>query len=110
MNNFNVWVLYTREEIIPGNCINHEMKKAQAYINMASALMVFIGGMAIVFLFPGNLSNAIRLAIGLFVSFYFLLRMGQAIMLIRAQRSSSENDLNHIRETCQNTKDGPKSP
>ena len=77
---------------------------------MGSALMIFIGGMTIVFLFPGNLSNAVRLVIGLFVSFYFLLRMGQAIMMIRSQRLNAENDLSHIRETCENTKDGPKRP
>lgn len=59
---------------------------------MASALIMFIGGMVIVFIYPGQLSNQYRILIALVVSFYFLLRMGQAILVIKRERRKREHD------------------
>jgi hypothetical protein len=58
----------------------------QALVNLASALIVFIGGLVIVFFYPGPLSNHYRILIVLGVTVYFLLRMGQAIVMIRRDR------------------------
>jgi hypothetical protein len=59
------------------------MGNIQAYINMASALIVFIGGMIVVFFYPGQLRQDVRMVIGLLVTVYFILRMGQAVLMLR---------------------------
>jgi len=57
---------------------------------MASALIVFIGGLVIVFFYPGQLSSRYRILITLVVTFYFLLRMGQTILVLRRDRRRRE--------------------
>lgn len=70
------------------------MKKVnvQTYVSMASALIMFVGGLVIVFFYPGQLSNQYRILIALGVTFYFLLRMGQAILIIKRENRKQERD------------------
>lgn len=69
---------------------------AQSYINMASALVMFIGGITITVFFPGGLQDSYRWLIGLFVTFYFVLRMAQAIMMIRRNRLEEKTNLHEL--------------
>jgi len=68
----------------------------QLVINMASALIMFVGGMAIVLYVPGQMSSQIRVLIGVFVSFYFLVRVGQTILIIKRNRRESQEELRHL--------------
>jgi hypothetical protein len=65
----------------------------QHYVNMASALIVFIGGLAIIFMYPGRISGQIRILIGLFVTFYFFMRMAQTILAIKNERRKAQSEL-----------------
>jgi hypothetical protein len=65
---------------------------------MASALVMFVGGMAIVFFYPGNLEYQYRVLIALFVSLYFLLRVGQSIFAIKRDRLSNKAQLDGLIE------------
>jgi hypothetical protein len=88
------------------------MKKInfQNYVNLVSALIVFIGGLMIIFMYPGGLSSASRLLIGLIVTLYFAFRMTQTIMSIRRERRQSEGDLKGITQGGKDGYEGPKSP
>lgn len=57
-------------------------------VNIASALIVFIGGMIILVYFSGHLSMGVRVAIGVFVSVYFAFRISKTYKSIKweAQR------------------------
>lgn len=62
----------------------------QIAVNMATALIVFIGGLVIVFVYPERLSNQYRVLIVLFVTFYFALRMAQSVLAIKRERRRRE--------------------
>ena len=79
----------------------------QQYINMSTALIVFIGGMLIVFVYPGFLEGHIRVLIGLFVLFYFAFRMGNSIMVIRRERKQKQG---HLADLIDHEKREPKEP
>ena len=68
----------------------------QLVINIASALIMFVGGMAIVVYYPGTMSSQIRILIGVFVTFYFLARTGQTILAIKRNRRESQEELRHL--------------
>ena len=68
----------------------------QEYINMLTALIVLLGGMFIVFLYPGTLEIQYRVLIGIFVFLYSALRFGQAVMGIRRRRRSKISDFGDI--------------
>ncbi len=65
----------------------------QIAINMATALIVFIGGLVIVFAYPERLSNQYRVLIVLFVTFYFSIRMAQSVMALKRERRRREGIL-----------------
>lgn len=65
----------------------------QIAVNMATALIVFIGGLIIVFAYPERLSNQYRVLIALFVTFYFSIRMAQSVMMIKRERRRREDRL-----------------
>jgi hypothetical protein len=68
----------------------------QIAVNMATALIVFIGGLVIVFAYPERLSNQYRVLIVLFVTFYFSIRMAQSVMAIKRERRRREGGLGDI--------------
>jgi len=82
----------------------------QNYVNMASALIMFIGGLVIIFMYPGNLPGQYRVLIGLFVTFYFFLRMGQTILAIKRERRKGRSELRQVLEDRDDASPGPKSP
>lgn len=82
----------------------------QNYVNMLSALIMFVGGLVIIFLYPGGLPTQYRVLIGLFVTFYFFLRMGQTIMAIKRERRRSKGELKGLMEAEDDGSYGPKSP
>ncbi len=82
----------------------------QIYVNMVSALIMFIGGLAIVFLYPGQLSSRYRILIALFVTFYFLLRMGQTILAIKRERRRREREFSEVIDTRDDGSQLPKTP
>lgn len=84
--------------------------RLQNYVNMISALIVFIAGIVIIVMFPGRLSSQYRILIGLFVTLYFFLRMGQTILAIKRERRKSLNEINGIAETGNDNPQRPKSP
>ncbi len=67
--------------------------RLQHYVNMATALLVFLGGLGIVFYFPDRLAMQYRVLIGVFVTFYFLLRVGQNLLAIQRDRRKAEHEL-----------------
>jgi hypothetical protein len=86
------------------------MMKVQEYINMTSALIVFVGGIAIVFFYPGHLERHYRVLIGVFVSFYFLIRVGQTVISIQRGRRSKKGDLKYLIDEEDEKIEGPKTP
>lgn len=70
----------------------------QSYINMASALVMFTGGITIAVFFPGGLSMSARWIIALIVTFYFVLRMAQAIQMIRRDKRKENGSLHEGKE------------
>ncbi|MEZ5358562.1 MAG: hypothetical protein R3F48_06985 [Candidatus Zixiibacteriota bacterium] len=70
----------------------------QSYINMASALVVFIGGITITVFFPGGMEMSFRWIIALFVTFYFIMRMAQAIQVIRRNNRKENSSLHELVE------------
>lgn len=79
-------------------------------VNIASALIVLIGAMIILVNFSGTLSTGIRVAIGIFVSLYFLLRIGQTYKAIRRDGGGSLAALDRIADRNTAKKRRPKSP
>ena len=79
----------------------------QAYINMGSALLVFVGGMVVVFLFPGRMGTSFRILIGLLVSIYFVLRMGQAYLMLKRRRGLHDGMFEETDDAANNR---PKRP
>lgn len=65
--------------------------KIQDCVNGATALTVLIGGLAVALFYPGSMETQYRILIGIFVSLYFLLRIGQVILAIKRRRLH-END------------------
>jgi len=81
----------------------------QNYVNMASALIMFLGGLIIIFMYPGGLPSRYRILIGLFVTFYFFVRMGQTILAIRHERRKGRSELKMVEEGGDDGLEGPKS-
>lgn len=81
----------------------------QNYVNMISALIVFIGGLMIIVMYPGGISMQYRVLIGLFVTLYFFLRMGQTILAIRRERRKGESELGGV-GAGDDGQGSPKSP
>jgi uncharacterized membrane protein YbhN (UPF0104 family) len=72
----------------------------QIYVNMLSAVIIFVGGMIIALFYPGHLSNQYRVLVALAVLLYFLLRMGQTFFLIKRERRREKEGSDEV------TKDG----
>ncbi len=86
------------------------MMKIQQYVNMTSALIVFVGGMVIVFFYPGHLERHYRVLIGVFVSFYFLIRVGQTVIAVRKSRRSKKDGFKYLIDKNEEKMDEPKIP
>jgi len=86
------------------------MMSVQVYINMASALIMFVGGLVIVFFYPGRISDQYRVLIALFVTFYFLVRMGQAVLIIQRERRRKHGSLVESPDTDDDGERTPKRP
>ena len=89
-------------------CIRYEMVNIQAYVNMAAALLVFIGGIVVVCVFPSRLAVGYRVLIGLAVAGYFVLRMRQAFAMLRRDRQGS--GLGLPKDDDGDEIDNPKTP
>lgn len=78
--------------IPPGTCIKLWMMKMtiQIAVNMATALIVFIGGLVLAFAYSEQLPNQYRVLIVLFVTFYFSFRMAQSVLAIKRERRRRE--------------------
>lgn len=63
----------------------------QAYINIGTALVVFVGGLVVVFIYPGQMSTNVRVLIGLLVLIYFVVRMGQAYLMLKRPRGLGDS-------------------
>ncbi|MFH1699201.1 MAG: hypothetical protein ABIE07_01325 [Candidatus Zixiibacteriota bacterium] len=70
----------------------------QIAINMFSAFVMFIGGMAIAIYYPGSLGDSFRWVIGIFVSLYFVARMGQSIIAFKQIRGKENESLHELVE------------
>ena len=90
-------------------CIRVEMS-IQNYINMATALIVFIGGTLIVFFYPGMLETQTRVLIGVLVLFYSVFRMGSSVMAIKRERRQKQGGLKQLVNEVNQASEGPKSP
>jgi len=86
------------------------MMRVQEYISMTSALIVFVGGMAIAFFYPGQMERHYRVLIGVFVSFYFLIRVGQTVIAVQKDRRSKRGDLKYLIDEDEERMEGPKTP
>jgi len=82
--------------------------RLQHYVNMVTALLVFLGGMAIVFNFPDRLAMEYRVLIGVFVTFYFILRVGQNLLAIRRDRREAASGLKRLIGEEMDESTGPK--
>ncbi len=67
-------------------------------VNIASAVLVLLGGMAIVIYFPGQLEMPYRIAIAVVVILYSVLRMAQTVMAIRRYRRHEHGDVTGLIE------------
>ena len=74
---------------------------------MASALLVFVGGMVLVVLFPSRLGDGFRVGIGVIVSGYFVIRLSQAIRMLRRDRRREIEESDKEEESDDQSK--PKS-
>lgn len=72
--------------------------RAQHYINLASALIVLIGGMIIVMLFPTQMDRNWRIIIGVMVLFYTAFRIGQVVLAVQRERRERDGELTHLTE------------
>ncbi|MEE9443055.1 MAG: hypothetical protein V3V99_10365 [candidate division Zixibacteria bacterium] len=70
----------------------------QIVVNMFSALVMFIGGMAIAIYYPGTMGETFRWVIGIFVSFYFVARIGQSIVAFKQIREKENEGLHELVE------------
>ena len=68
----------------------------QIYINLASAVIILLGGMMIAVFYPGQLSGQYRVVIALAVLLYFLLRMGQAFLLMKRERRREKDGFGEV--------------
>jgi uncharacterized membrane protein len=68
----------------------------QILVNMATALIVFVGGLVIVFVYGERLSSQYRVLIVLFVTFYFAIRMAQSILAIKRERRRREGSVGEM--------------
>jgi len=84
------------------------MMNMQAYINMATALMVFVGGIIVVLVFPSRLATGYRVLIGLALAVYFVFRMRQAYGMLRAGRPDAKLDM--PKDEYGDDIDNPKTP
>ena len=82
----------------------------QAYIGVTSALIILVGGLMIVFIYPGQMRSEFRVALGLFVAFYFLVRMAQSVQAIRKNRMKTKQGLKYLIEEPEEDDGRPKSP
>lgn len=82
----------------------------QIFVNMVSALIIFIGGLLIVFMYPAHLSSQYRVLIVLFVTVYFLLRVGQTVLAIKRARRESQREVWGMDASEDDRSEGPKSP
>lgn len=78
---------------------------AQHYINLATALIVLIGGMIIVFLFPTQMDSSWRIIVGVMVLLYSAFRVGQVVLAIQRERRENEGVLTHLTENDQGNED-----
>ena len=76
---------------------------------MTTALIVFIGGMMIVFFYPGVLKGNVRVFIGIFVALYFIFRMSNSIMAIRHERRRKQGLFSEDMGKDNHIGDKPKS-
>lgn len=72
--------------------------RAQHYINLASALIVLVGGMIIVMLFPTQMDSSWRVIIGVMVLFYSAFRVGQVVLAVQRERRERSGELTHLTE------------
>ncbi len=82
----------------------------QNYINMATALIVFIGGTLVVFFYPGMLETQTRVLIGVLFLFYTVFRMGSSIMAIKRERLRKQGGLKQLISNADQPSEEPKSP
>lgn len=72
--------------------------RTQHYINLASALIVLIGGMIMVMLFPTQMDRNWRIIIGVMVLFYAAFRVGQVVLAVQRERRERVGELTHLTE------------
>lgn len=83
--------------------------RLQHYVNLATALIVFIGGMIIVIMFPTQLETGWRVVIGVLVLFYSVFRVGQVVLAVQRERREKRGILSHLVENEDGAEDG-KTP
>lgn len=82
----------------------------QYYINIASALIILVGGLMIVFIYPGHMRGEFRVIIGVFVAFYFLARIGQTIQMVKRDNTGNSRNLKNLIDESEEVDDQPKRP
>jgi hypothetical protein len=75
-----------------------EAMRAQHYINLASALIVLVGGMIMVMLFPAQMDRSWRVIVAVMVVFYSAFRVGQVVLAVQRERRERESELTHLTE------------
>jgi|GEM_PF-3343478 len=68
----------------------------QHFVNMISAVIVFVGGLVIVIFYPGQIANKYRVLIGIFVSLYFVARVAHTFLAIRREKRQTQSVLGSL--------------
>ncbi len=63
---------------------------------MASALVMFVGGIMIAVFFTSDWPISYRWIVGIFVTFYFILRIGQSVLIIRRNNQKEKGSLHEL--------------
>lgn len=74
---------------------------------MATALLVFVGGMVVVFIVPSRLGTGFRVTIVLIITAYFILRVSQALIMLR--QGPKKERLGTLDDNSDDENDSPKT-
>lgn len=81
----------------------------QIMVNIFSAFIMFIGGLAIAIFYPGSMGDNFRWLIGIFVSFYFVARVGQSIVAYKQLKEKKNEGLSELVEEIKHENDSSKT-
>lgn len=81
----------------------------QYFVNMISAVIVFVGGMVIVIFYPGQIANKYRVLIGVFVSLYFIARVVHTALAMKRDKRQARFAIRHLTDSSEGNQEEAKS-